>query len=432
MPINLAGKRALVVDHGAFVELALRLARKGGFGEVYYCDPSWETAYAKIDHAVIGDGFEQVRRVKEPWALIDGGEVDIVIFPDVHHGEMQAHIESLGLPVWGARSADQLELHKLRFKKIQDELGMPHADYDVIYGMLSLREYCARTTDRYIKITPQFRGNRETFHHSDPFETAMKLAQMDLEFGPLGDILTFLCEHPLKGKIEGGIDTYTVDGQHPDQVVSGWEIKDKCYLAEVLAWGEVNQVLRDAIDPLWPILKARGTKQMISTEVKIEDKVLLEPTIRFPSPGGEQQMELYENFPEIIWEGAHGRLVQPEVTYRYACTAMIDHDGDSNHTRAIRVPESVRRWVKLYNVSRVGDLLATAPGNETIGAAIGLGSTVQEALERLKEVAEALKDQPVKVHVEDLAKALQEAQEAKEKGAGMEGTEVPESAEAVT
>lgn len=428
---DLSQKSCLVIDHGTFVEVALRLARDG-FGTVYYCDPTWQTAFAKVDHAAIGRGFENVRRVKEPWGLIDRGEVDVVVFPDVHRAEEQAHIASLGIPVWGARSADQLEINKLRFKQIQDELGMPHADYDLVIGLEKLREYCLRNTDRWIKISPQFRGNRETFHHKDHLETSLTLAHMEIEFGALGRALTFLCEHPLKGDLEGGLDTYTVLGQHPDTVVSGWEIKDKCYLAEVLKWEEVNQTLRKAIDPLWPILKARGCIQMLSTEVKTEEEVLLEPTIRFPSPAGEQQMELYTNFPQVVWEGAHGRLIEPDVKYRYAVTAMMDHNGGAEATRSIEIPTEVRHLVKVYNASQLGDQTVTAPGTDTIGAIIGLGNTPQEALEQLKEVVAALKDQPVNIHIKDLADALQEAQEAKEQGAGMAQADVPYPSEALT
>src|SRR5208282_1019222 len=60
--VDLSRESVCVLDHGVFVEVALRLAQPGGFGTVYYCDPSWEEAFSKFDHAAIGDGFEEIRR----------------------------------------------------------------------------------------------------------------------------------------------------------------------------------------------------------------------------------------------------------------------------------------------------------------------------------------------------------------------------------
>lgn len=426
---DLSRKSALIVDHGVFVELAFRLARD--FGKVYYCDPSWQAAFATIDHAIIGDGFKDVERVREPWKLIDSGAVDIVIYPDVHHAEEQEHIESLGMPVWGGRSADLLELNKWRFKKIQEELGMPHAKFDLLEGIDDLRDYCRENEDRYIKLTPQFRGNRETFHHKTYEESRQILAEMEKQFGVVGTVLKFLGEWPLTGKLEGGIDTYSIDGEHPQTVVSGWEVKDKAYFAEVVEWDGLPAALRQAVEPIFPILKQRRCRQMLSTEVMIEDKALLEPTVRFPSPAGEEQMELYANFSQIMWEGAHGRCIEPEITKHFACEAMIEHNGDDEAWRSLKVPPSIRQWTKLYNVCQVGEWLATAPGCNIIGAVVGIGDSPEEALEHLKENAEALKDQPVTIHVHALADALMEIEEAKEKGVAFQDSELPDPADAM-
>lgn len=435
---DLSKQACLVIDHGVFVEFALRLAREGGFGTVYYCDPTWQQAFSIIDHAVIGDGYRDdpktpMIRVKEPWKLIDKGLVNCVIFPDVHRCEEQEHIASLGMPVWGARHASLMETNKWRFKQIQHELGMKHADYDLIEGLDKLREYCQdpKNNDRWIKITPQFRGNKETFHHVNYDQSRRDLAEMELEFGILGSILKFLAEHPLKGKLEGGLDTYSVDGAHPLTVVSGWEKKDHGYFAEVLHWDELTEELREAVEPLFPLLKKHQCRQMLSTEVMLEDRVLLEPTIREASPAGEEQMELYKNFPQIIRAGADGILLEPDVDKKFACEAMVEHTGDDNHARELEVPDEERQWVKLYNICKVGKKLWTAPGCNIIGAVVGIGDTPSEALEHLKNNAKALKDQPVKVHLESIPALIEEIEEAKSQGKGFKGAVLPDLAEAV-
>lgn len=431
--IDLSSKSCLVCDHGTFVEVALRLAEEGGFGTVYYCDLTWQQAFSKIDHAVVGDGFKDdprtpVIRVKEPWGLIDRGDVDVVVYPDVHRCEEQAHIEKLGIPVWGARSASMLETNKLRFKRIQQELGMPHAEYQVVIGLDELRRFCQNPDNdgRFIKMSPQFRGNKETFEHRNYEQSRQDLDQMGLEFECLGDVLKFLVEKKLKGKLEGGIDTYVVDGQHPSLVVSGWEKKDKAYLAEVVFWTDLPGQLREAVDPLFPILREHRCRQMLSTEVMIEDRVLLEPTIRFPSPAGEEQMLLYKNFAKIIYEGANGRLIEPEVGKRFACEAMIEHTGDENNGRSLQVPDSMRKWFKFYSICKVGKRLWLAPGCTVIGAVVGIGDSAQEAIEHLKENAKALEDQPVTIHTESLVDLVREAEEAKSKGLAFKSAPLPE------
>lgn len=417
----------------------MRLARKDGFGTVHYYDPTWQTAFATIDHAVIGDGLADdpdtpILRVKEPWKLIDAGMIDVCIFPDVHHAEEQEHLESLGMAVWGGRSASDLETNKYRFKQIQAELGMNHAEFDLVQGMDDLREYCLDKAngERWVKISPQFRGNKETFHlGKDEFETAMHLAELDHQLGALRNIVKFICEKPLKGKLEGGIDTYSIDGEHPQTVVSGWEKKDKGYFAEVIKWAQVIPELRQAIEPIFPILKERRCRQMLSTEVMIEDRVLLEPTIRFPSPAGEEQMELYANFPQIIWAGAHGRLIEPELTASFACEAMVEHNGEDDTWRALTIPREIRRWVKLYNVCQIGDVTATAPGCNIIGAIVGIGDSPTKALEKLKQIYEALKDQPVTIHMESIVDLIHEIEEAQAQGKGFKNVTLPEPAEVV-
>jgi hypothetical protein len=156
--IDLSQKSAVLVDHGFFIELALRLARD--FGTIYYVDPSWETAQTKVDHAITGDGYAgELIRVKEIWDVID--KVDLAVFPDTGHAGMQLFIEKhVQCPVWGSRRADKLEIEKLAFKKLQEKLGMKFAEYDVIDGLDALREYCQdpKNDDRWIKGTPQFRG----------------------------------------------------------------------------------------------------------------------------------------------------------------------------------------------------------------------------------------------------------------------------------
>lgn len=432
--MDLSSKSVVVLDHSMFMELALRLARDG-FGTVYYVDPTWEQARARIDHAITGDGFSEIVRVKEIWDVIE--KVDCAVFPDTYHSGMQDIIErKMGVPVWGGRKADNLELNKIGFRKIQEELGMAVPDYQIVHGLEALRDFCKdpENDDHWIKITPQFRGNRETFHHVNYQQSRSILDEIGLDFNIVQDVLTFLCEKTIKADLEGGLDTYTVDGEHPSIAVQGYESKDLCYFAVVQPYAQIPKEITGPSDALWPVLKERRCRQFISSEVKIPEagrEIMLEPTIRLPSPAGEEQMELYGNLPEIIYEGAQGRLVEPEITAHFACEAMVEHKGNKDRFRSIQVPGSVRRWIKLYDTVQIGDTLGIAPGSECIGAVVGIGDTPQEALDHLKENAEAIKDQDVIIHTEALAGILQEIEEAQSQGVKFTDKPMPEPAEAV-
>lgn len=429
--MNLSDKRIVVLDHGMFLELALRLGRD--FGKVYYVDPTWEQAFSRIDHAIIGDGFEEIERVKEIWDVID--KVDCAVFPDTHNSGMQLFIEKhVGIPVWGGRRADTLELKKVAFRGMMRGLGMEVPDYEVVHGLEALIDHCRdeKNDDQWIKISPQFRGNRETFHHIDYQRSRSTLNEMGVDFDIVQDVLNFLCEKSIKAKLEGGLDTYTVDGAHPSIAVQGYEAKDQCYFAVVQKYDDIPKEISSVSEPLWPILKDFRCRQFISTEVKITDdgkSVLLEPTIRLPSPAGEEQMELYENISEIIFEGASGTLVDPVLSAAFACEAMVEHKGNKDRWRSLQVPDSTRRWIKLYNTVKIGDTLGIAPGSECIGAVVGIGQTPQEALDHLKENAESISDQDVTIHVESLATILQEIENAQAEGIKFTDKEMPEPAE---
>lgn len=433
--IDLSSKSAVLLDHGFFLELALRLARD--FGTIYYVDPSWETAQTKLDHAITGDGYKgEIIRVKEIWDVID--KVDLCVFPDTGHAGMQLFIEQhVGVPVWGSRRADKMEIEKLAFKKFQERVGMNFAEYDVIDGLDALREYCQdpKNDDRWIKGTPQFRGNKETFRHVNYEESRAHLDEMSLDLGVIGSLCRYLAEKHIDSKIEGGMDTYTVDGEHPKVAVSGFEKKDMCYFAAVQNYEDIPKEITCVAEFIWPELKKRRCRQMFSTEVKITetgDSYLLEPTIRFPSPAGEEQMELYGNISEIIYEGAKGNLVEPEITAHYACEAMIEHTGNKDRSRNIIVPDSVRQWIKLYGTTKIGDRLAIVPGQECIGAVVGVGDSPKEALEHLKENAEALDDQPVTIHIGEIVGALEEIEEFQKQGMFFTNKPLPEPADVVS
>ena len=431
---DLSQQSCVVYDHGHYAELALRLGRE--LGTVYYAT-NWEGAMARIDSRCIGEGFEDqnVIRVESVFDVLD--KVNFIVFPDCHDAAMQLWFEKQGMPVWGARRADRLELFKLTFKKLLEENKLPVTGYDVLSGIDELVEHLKKNTDRWIKTSPQFRGMTETFHHEDYLSSRPDLAQMLLEYGLMVDQIKFISEKPIKAQLEGGIDTYVVDGEHPGVVSSGFEIKDRCYFLEMKPYAQVDESITRVNNFLWPLLKGHRARQFFSTEVKVTEdgqSFFLEPTIRMPSPPGDELMEVYKNISEIISQGASGVLVEPELAAKYACEAIIEHQGDDCYPRSLSVPDDYRQWIKLKGVAKVGSRYWIAPskGNRIIGSVIGIGDTPQEALDHCLDNAASIAGQDVAVHIDALVKVLQEIQAAQDEGLEVfENADVPQPAAAI-
>ena len=311
------------------------------------------------------------------------------------------------------------------------------SEYEVINGLDKLQSHLRKEKDRWIKMTPQYRGSVETFHHQDYESSREKLAELALKFGCMQDDVTFISEKPIPSKIEGGIDTYTIDGQHPSICLTGYEKKDLCYFSAVKKYGDVAKEITSVCEPLWPALKNARCRQFISTEVKVTDddeSWLLEPTLRLPVPPGGELMELFGNISDIIYRGSNGELVEPEPIAKYGCEAMIQVSEPKNSPRELEVPPDVRQWVKLWDCAKVGKKTWLYPNFDKmeIGSIIGVGNTPIEALESLKEHSAELEGQPVKVCVHEIASLIEEIELGQKHGLSFSDEPLPEPAEVLT
>jgi hypothetical protein len=422
---DLSDKICCVVDHGLFVELAIRLSRD--FGKVYYHVP-WERGFPIVNEAVIGNGFDEITWVDEIWDVLD--EVDLFVFPDVLHSGLQLHLASLGKRVWGSRKGDSLEIGRAKLKKVQEELGMHHPKYEIVRGLDNLRSFLKENSDKYVKVS-KFRGMMETFHHTEYAQTEPILDQLAVKFGSVKNAMPFLVETPVETDIEVGYDGYCVDGAFPAFGIQGYEVKDKSLIASVQKYSDMPKEITIVNQVLAPVLKIYGYRNFWSTEIRVKDgnSYLIDPCCRAPSPCLEIQLELWENLGEILWHGAAGELVDQKPAAQFGVEAIIDHNGDEHSWRTLEVPDKVRRWVKLYNVARVDGTYVMPPfphSCDAIGAVVGIGDTLPEAIDQLISHVAALKDQPVTVKVESLYDGLEEIQQAEKKGLEFSDQPVPE------
>lgn len=421
----LTDKTVLFIDGGLFLPLAFRLAREA-HRLLYYCPG--ERPFPILADAIIGDGFEEIERVRDVFKA--ARDSNLAVVPDVGHSDLETELETSGLPVWGSRRGDRLELDRHFLKGWQRKKGLEVPEYFAVTGLAQLWSLLQLEDnwDSYIKVS-RFRGDTETYHFINPEVSRPWFQQMGAKWGPLCDRVSFIVEKSIEAVTEIGFDGYCIDGRFPKVAVQGVEGKDKVYLGAVTDYADLPEELTAINEKLAEELEAQHYRNFFSTEVRVTKEgqaFLTDPTCRHASPAGEGLHELIENLGDIIVAGAQGEMVQPEYGAKFAVQAMIDHPGDPMAWRTLEVPKSVRRWVKLFFCCQVGETIGLPPlpwNHDTIGSVVGLGDTIEEAMDDLNEHAEELKGQDLEIKTAALADVLRDIREAEK--AGMEFTSQP-------
>lgn len=415
-------------DHGLFFSMAQRLSRDAK--KVYYGVPN-DCPFPIPNASLIGDGFENVERVKSLRVA-----ADVYCFPDIGMSHHQMDLGAMNKPVFGSFDGDQIELGRLFFKKLQGQLGMNVPPHQVVTGLTELRDFLKNHGECYIKIS-RWRGLMETFHHVDFALTEPWLDALQVRLGPLKDEFLFIVEEPIKAVIELGIDTLNVRGRFPKTVVQAKEGKDKCCISTVIDYADLEPGFLEMHEKLKPWFEQVGYQGWFSSEGRMTEDgqwFMTDPTCRQATPCGEPVQEMMANYSEVVNGAAHGELVEPEYEHKFGVQALVDHNGDEENYRTIRVPADVEQWVKLYTPIRDGDLYHIPPfswSTETIGSVVGVGDTLKAAYEHLLKTADALKDQPVSIKTNDIAEVLAEIEAAEEHGVEFTDQSLPEPKELV-
>lgn len=246
---ELSSKTALVYDNGLFLPVASRLAED--FGKVYYYSP-WRESFPSVRKAIIGDGFPELIRCNYPLDVHD--EVDLWVFPDLLHSDLQKHLAEDGHAVWGSRDAERLELNReffMRFLK-QERLEVPTCT--LARGIEQLKSELGYRHNVYVKIS-RWRGDLETTHWRNwKFDSGL-IDQWAVKFGPLKDRIRFLIFDAIETDLEIGADGYCVHGEWPNTMLNGIECKDKSYFAAVTKTEEMPEQVQLVLEKLSPFFQ---------------------------------------------------------------------------------------------------------------------------------------------------------------------------------
>lgn len=405
--LNAVNKHLLVFDlSGSYTFMAERFAQD--FGSVKYFS-AWQSGFSCSKDFLPGVGLSDVERVQDLFEVID--KIDMCFFCDVGAGDLQEYLRRQGIPVFGCGAAQVLETDRLHLKHELETAGLPTAKYRVVHGIDELRRVLQKEKNLYIKFS-YFRGDMETFHHRNWFASETWLDNFALNLGPYGKIATFLIEEPIEGDaVEVGYDGYAVDGVLPENIMWGYEVKDAAFIAttdplpgrlqnNAAAWSEILQEY-----------KYRG---IISTEVRVtKDKdFLIDATCRCPSPPSEIECALIENFSDIIWEGANGKLIEPEYKARYGAEFILSSDWIVDHPLALKIDKPDNVFIHGHFQIKGNDYAVVPEEFPEFGGAVGTGDTLEEAIAEAFEAAESVDGH--RVHFD--SSAMSEALETIERG----------------
>jgi hypothetical protein len=258
-------------------------------------------------------------------------------------------------------------------------------------------------------------------------QDAYWLDDLKVNLGCAREHVRFLVEQPVESKWESGIDTYCVRGQVPKTPMQGIEVKGKLILSSAQIRSSTPPRMDEDLSLLRPVLERRGYCNFLSAEYRGD--ILTDFCARAPNPGIGVEMEMTRNLGQIIVEGAHGELVEPDFEFQYGIQAAIFHDHDEALSKQFPLSDKVRRWVKLMEFAYVDGLyqiIPRPPHGKKIGWLLGVGDSIEAATKHLYENAEQLKDYPFDIKLDALPEAIAQAQEMEKEGLEFADQPIPE------
>ena len=378
------------VDYGLFTEMAVQGSKN--FKQVFYYNPSWKNAFPSSKDVTIGTGFENLKVIKDFWDYKK--YFDMVIFCDIYDGDMQNELRSQGIPVWGMGSVEWLERDRLRTTEWQKSVGLPTPERKEVIGISELKKL---PKGWHIKID-EFRDDTETFKKLGNMQMESFFNALALNLGHRQETYPFMAEKDIPDAVEFGVDIYTVNGNYPKYGLFGLEIKGAGYGGRISLLENLPQPIKKVNDALKLIFSESKVTGQFSTEVRCNRKrigYLIDPTMRLANPPHQSQMEIIGNLPEIAWAGANGELVEPKIKARYCAQCTMTSEFAALGEVAFEIPDKVKRFIKVKNVAKSEGVYYYIPNKdskiETVGAVVGLGNTLDEAIKNCKDNASEVK-----------------------------------------
>ena len=403
--MNYKDKVCCVVDSGLFVELAVTLAKS--FKKVYYF-ADWVSGFPKSNSILVGKGIPGVERIESIWPHLE--EIQLFVFPDVYSGRLQVQLEMMGKRVWGSRLGEDLELERVKSKEHMKRIGIDIGAYKSIRGIDALRDYLKKNKDQWVKIS-KWRGDFETFHSKDYTNIEPRLDALEHTLGARKKTTEFVVEEAINDAIEIGYDGYTVDGKFPKGGTFGVEIKDKGFVMKKASWDEMPKAVTETNDKLSKTLASYRYRGFFSSEIRLTPQgkaYMIDPCARMGSPPGELFQIMFKNLPDILWNGAEGKLVEPEMAAPWGAELLLHSPWADKNWQAVQFPPKYRDNLKFRNLTIMDGKYYIVPheqGLPEIGAVVALGQTMNEAIDNCKKIASEVQGYYIDLYPDSLDEA---------------------------
>ncbi len=379
----------LVWDNGIGLPIAERLARD--VKRCLYFSP-WQKDRL-VSNAVIGDGIPGIERVPDAWLVKN--EVDVWVFPDCTYAGEQIELASQGRAVWGSRRAINLENDREKFLKVLADVGLEVPEHNIVVGVTALRDFLSTQEDCYIKIS-NYRGSFETCHWRS-WELDENLIDFwAVNFGAVREMVRFVVLPSIHTDLEIGGDTYNVGGEWPSLMLHGIESKDTAYFSAVTECSAMPEQVIAVNEAFAPILKSHGYANEWSVEIRVKDDhfYFIDPTCRLGLPSTGSQLELWENFSEIVCAGAHGELVDPIPTAMFSAELALTVKHKGRLWPTVKIPPELQQWVKLADSCEMDGVRSfpkdSEDNAEEVGWLVAIGDTPKDTLDTLKKYVDLL------------------------------------------
>jgi len=384
-------KTCLIYDYGLCLEIARKLAEK--FGKVFYYVP-WQDAFPTIHKSLIGVGFEDegVYKINSFWDFVD--DVDIICAFDTYCQDVFEYLKLKGYKVFAPGFGEWLENDRIFGRQIQAQADLPTQQSVKIVGVDNLREYLKENPEVYVKLN-SFRGLIETFYSKDYQSSEIFLDYISEKLGQTKNMIEFLVEKKIEG-VEPGYDGFVVNGQYPNYGIFAYEKKGSGYIASVMKYEEIPEPVRIINDKLSPFFEQNKIKSFFSTEVIVSKDgkgYLIDPTVRSPMPVPTAvQLEIYDNIPEFIYEATiNDKLIDLEPKYKYGGGVALDSEwANDNWMEIIIKDKEILPYVKFRRVIKKDGRFFAIPGFSSLCSVIGLGNTIDEVIQQVKDRLELI------------------------------------------
>jgi len=418
-----------VITSGLFLPLANCLATQAKRVIVWSPD---ERDFPSVKQASMGSGFPDIERVREFWPLKN--EISCFVFPDVSMPGLQLELESQGYPVWGSRNGVDLELKRERFMEVLGEIGLDVPPFHVCAGMDELRAYLRDNEDQFVKIS-RFRFDMETYHWRNWAMDEGWLDWLAYSLGPVKDVLRFLVFAKIETDIEIGADTFNVRGQWPGLMLNAYEYKDTTLFSAVTKREEMPEQIQEIMLALTPYLTECNYRNQISFEdrVKGDKHYFIDATMRGGMPSSGSQQLLWGNFPEIVWAGANGELVEPVPWAKFSLECMVTAEAGDAPWIKCEFDQALFPWLRLSDCALINGIHCF-PQEESHGGELGwlvaLGDSPQEVLDEAKRLADLLPD-GCDAKLENLVGLIKEVETGEKAGVPFTSYPIPTPGEVV-